>query len=227
MAVSSNYSYNPDLEAIVKQAMRLAGLLSPDDSPSATEVQAGAELLNSGLKNWQTAERLLRNVEKSVEQTLTAGTASYTISNDTMDVEFPAAVTLTSSSTTEYPVERMTLDQYVRITNKAQQGVPTRLLVERGPSVTLTLWPTPDATVSKLRYTRSRLVRDLDAGTTADVQQRYVRAVILMLAVDLAETFNKGDDKIARLERRFEAAKAAIHRDNAERGDVHFRLGGW
>lgn len=227
MTVSTSYSYNPDLTAIVKQAMRLAGLLSPDDSPSASEVQMGAELLNSGLKQWQVAERFLRQVDKSVSQTLTAGTASYTITSDTMDIEFPAVVTLTSSPTTEYTIERMTLDEYVRITNKAQTGIPSRMLVERKESVILTLWPTPDAQVTTLKYTRSRLIRDMEPGTTVDVQQRYLRAVVLMLAVDLAETFNKGDDKVARLERRFEVAKQDIHRDNAERGDVQFTLGGW
>jgi hypothetical protein len=227
MTVSALYAWNPDGTAIVRQGMRLAGVLAHDAEPSSTDVQAGLEIVNGLLKAWQAGDRLLRNVEKNVTQTLTSGTASYSITDDTMDVEFPATIVLASSTTTENVVERMTLDEYTAISNKSQTGVPTRLLVERAATVILTLWPVPDATVSSLKYTRARLVRDMTSTTTLDVQQRYVRTVILGLAVELAEMSNKGDDKIMRLERRYDLAKQDLTADNSERGDVTFAMGRW
>ncbi len=222
MTISTTYSANPDLEGLAKLAYRTAGLLGPFEDPAAEEVQAFADWINVELKEWQAAGRLLRQVER-VTTTLTAGTATVTLDADTIDIEFPAFVTLTSGDT-DYEVDRMTLDEYMRISNKTQTGVPTRALVERKDTVVMTLDPVPNATVTSITYVRARLIRDLTAGTTADVHQRVLKAVILAGAVYLAESAGKSADKIDRLERRAEAAKATMLKDNAERGGFKFTL---
>jgi len=223
MAISSSYSYNPDLTSLAKLSMRTAGVLGDYEDPTGEEVQSFADWLNAELKEWQAAGRLLRQVER-VTKTLTAGTATVTVDADTIDVEFPAYVTLTSSSTSTYEVDRMTLDEYMRISNKTQQGIPTRALVERKDSVVMTLHPVPDSTVSSITYVRAKLIRDLASGTTADVNQRVIKAVVLAGAVWLAEKAGKSADKIDRLERRAEQAKQTMFKDNTERGGFRFTL---
>lgn len=222
MTVATTYEWNPDLASIAKTAMRTAGVLGPYEEPSGEEQQMCGEWLNAELKSWQTAGRLLRQIER-VTTTLTPGTATVPVAADTIDVEFPALVTPTSGTAT-YQVRRMTLDEYMAISNKTEQGYPSRALIERKDTVVMTLWPVPDANVASVTYTRARLIRDLTAGTTGDLQQRHLKTLILQLAVWLAESGGKSGDKIERLEKRAGSAMSALTADNTEKGDIRFRL---
>lgn len=222
MAVSSNTSWNLTYEEIIQQAMQRAGVLAAGQQPSGDEKIMGGAWLNAGLKEWQAAGRLLRQVERTTT-TLTSGTAAYTLASTTIDVEFPIMV-VNATSGNESIVERMTLAQYMEITDKTQTGTPTRALIERQASTVLTLWPVPDTTVTTLKYARVKIMPDMDAGTNPDVFPRMLKAVVAMLALDFAEHFGKSADKIERLERRFETAKREVFRENAERGDVTFYL---
>jgi len=220
VAVSSSYSFNPDLAGLAKVILRTAGVLGPFDEPEAAEVQEVADFINVELKYWQAGARMLRQVERQTK-TLTAGTATVTVDADTIDIEFPAYITLTTGDS-NYVVKRMTLDEYMRISDKTIQGVPSRALVERKDTVVMTLDPIPDSTVQSITYARVRLIRDLAAGTTADLNQRYLKALVMAVAVHVAEARGKSADKVERLERRAEQAKLALSRDNAERGSFKF-----
>lgn len=228
MTVAATYSWDPTATAVVRQALRMAGLLGLGDEPTPAEVAAGAEMLNTRLKAWQAAQRLLSHVDKEEELTLVSGTAAYTITDDTIDVELPAMAVSATDSDVEYQVDRMTLDEYVALSNKSQAGIPNLILVERlKGSVQLTLYPVPDGNVTKLKYTRRRLIRDMTSASTVDLAARHIRAVILMVAIDMAESFNKSDDKIARLESRLANAMAEVKRDSQEKGNLHMRMGRW
>ena len=223
MTIASTYTYNPDLTALCRASMRTAGVLGDYEEPSGEEVQSWSEWLNLELKEWQAAARLLRQIERATK-TLTASTATVTVDADTIDIEFPAYVTLTSSTTATYQVDRMTLDEYMQISNKTQTGVPTRALIERKDTVVMTLHPVPDSTVSSITYVRAKLIRDLTAGTTADVQQRYLKALVLAGAAWAAEAKGKSGDKVERLEAKAERAKQVLMKDNTEKGDMRFVL---
>lgn len=222
MTISSAYSFDLDLNGLVRVALQRASVLGIGDEPQGAEVTAGGQYLNLLLKSWQAASRMLRQVEV-VTTTLTAGTATVTLGADTIDVEFPATVKLTSGDH-RYEVERMTLDEYQLLPDPDETGIPTKALVQRGSSVSMTLWPVPTSTVSNIKYTRVRLIRDMEAGATADVQQRYLDALCWGLAAEFANHFEKPPEKVDRLERKYMDARRDVHRDNAERGHVKFSL---
>lgn len=223
MAVGTSYSFNLTLEELIANGARLAGVLGAGDTISGAEVTMGGHFLNMLMKEWQAAARLLRQVER-VTKTLTSGTATVTVDADTIDIEFPAYITPATGSQT-YEVDRMTLDEYMRLPNKSEQGIPEMALVERKDTVVMTLWPVPDATVTSITYARVKLIRDIAAGENPDVHQRYLAALTWGIAWMFAEHYGKDDAKIARLEAKYSAAQRVVFRDNVERGHVKFRLG--
>jgi hypothetical protein len=223
MAISTNYTLTVNLQQVVRVGFRQAGVLGAEDEPDPYQVAMAAEFINLNLKEWQAGNRMLRQIER-VTKTLTAGTATVTVDADTIDIEFPAYVTSSTAVTNTYEVERMTLAEYMRISNKTQAGVPSQALVERKDTVVMTLYPVPNASVSSITYTRHKLIRNFEAGTDPDIQQRYVRALTLIVAVDAAEHYGKSADKIMRLTQQRDTAMNTMERDNAERGDIVFRL---
>lgn len=226
MAISSNYSFNMDLHGVVKNAMQKAGILGADERPDASEVAMGGEWLNLLLKNWQAGARHVRYTERR-SATLVNGQPTVSLDPDTVDVEFPCNVTLATSGTYT-TVERMTLDEYMHLSDPHQTGIPSRMLIERKEAITGTLWPVPDTSLATtLNYVKVRLVRDADPGTNPDVHQRALLACVLGLAVEFAEWAGKGDTKIARLESRYREAKADLESDSTEKGDIELTIGGF
>jgi hypothetical protein len=223
MALATTTSFNLDLQGLIRGGMQKAGILGAGEEPEAAEIAMGREFLDLLLKEWQTAGRYLRRVARA-SVALTAS-AAVAFPSDTIDVEFPCMVVLATSGR-ETEVQRMTLSDYQVISNKDQTGVPSQLLIERGVSVTGTLWPVPDLSqATTLNYIRRSLIVDTAAGTNADAHQRYLRTITLGLALEFAEWAGKSDAKIARLEARYMASKADVDSDNTERGDLTFVLG--
>jgi hypothetical protein len=222
MTISANYTFDLDLAGLARVILRAAGVLGPYDDPSPEEISEVSDLINIELKEWQAGARLLRQVER-VTKTLTAGTATVTVDADTIDIEFPAYITLTTGNG-NYLVRRMTLDEYMRVSDKTVQGVPSRALIERKDTVVMTLDPIPDSTVASITYARVKLIRDIANGATADLQQRHLKALIATIAAQVAESRGKSADKIARLEARAANAKAVLAADSSEKGSFKFVL---
>lgn len=219
-------NFNLDLAGISRVAMRRAGLLSEYDSPSGPEQTVCGEFLNLQLKSWQLAGKMLRQTERTttVIDATARSTGVVAIAADTIDIETPIALTL-SSGTQTYVVKQSSRSDWLSDTqSRTTVGIPTDALIERGSTVQLTLFPLPNTDVVSIEYTRVRLIADINNGENAEVLQRCIDAVVLGLQVDLLEWKNKDDVKIARTQARYEIAKAAVLTDAIERGPVKFSL---
>lgn len=233
MAVSSNYSWTQTRDQIATAAYRLAGLKTAGRSPSADELSAANDYINASLKALENDGIRLRNVAR-VNQTLTSGTASYSAADDTIDVEFPVYLTYTNGSSTT-TVQPMTRDEYMALTNKTDQGVPSRLYIEKAstgttPNLTLILWPVPDSTVTTLSYARVRLIRDLDSGTNPDLGPNWIKFLTYELAHDLCLANSLPLPRAQYFKGLATQEKNRAQQDDTERGDVQFVVshrGGW
>lgn len=221
MTVSANYTFDQTRSQIITTSCRLAGVVGPGVTPSAADFASASDLLNIGLKELQSEGLLLRTVER-VTQTLTAGTASYTAAADTIDVEPQAYVTPVGSSVNT-PVYLMSRENYMLVSDKTVQAQPTSLYVEKsGATLTLILYPTPDANAASLTYARVRLIRDMDsAGVTPDLVVRGLKMVNFGLAHDIALAYGMGLDRVQYLGQMFEVAKERVRGSDTERGDVY------
>jgi hypothetical protein len=102
---------------------------------------------------------------------LVAGTATYPLPADTIDVLSPIVIrTGTGTNQSDIEIDRISRGDYVGIPNKNTVGRPVQVFVDRQITPVIKVWPVPDAsTTYTLVY--DRLVRIDDAGAYSDTVQ--------------------------------------------------------
>jgi hypothetical protein len=227
MTVSSNYSFNLNRNQILTVAAREAGVVAPGSEPSANDYAVLSDILNVEVKALQ-AKGVLQGTVERVTAPLTLGDESITLDADTIDVEGIAYVTPTGASpgTSNNQVFPMTREEYMSLSDPATQGVPTRYYVERLATLTIYLYPVPDANQASFTYARVRLLRDMDTGAvTADMPVRWLDALISRVTWRAAKAYQKPLATVQYLQSIADMElKQAMGQDN-ERGDVWFHVG--
>lgn len=222
MPISSSYAFNPTADEMVRQAFQAAGILALGRRPRVDQLDDARDMLTTMLKAMQDKGIMLVTAER-VTLALVAGTASYTLAADTIDVEFPTTYSA-PGSTSEQIVERMSYSDYAPLSDKTAAGVPVRVYIEKSAVLTATFWNVPNA-AGTWHYRRVRLIRDAsDGGVTLDVTTRYLQAIVWKLAHRLALASGVGLQRIQYLEQQALAAQEEALGDDTERGDMFISL---
>ena len=200
MTIATTRRYNPTVEEITEQAFDLAGITG--SLRTAYDLQKAAWMLNDILLDWQNSEIPLWLQEELTISTV-AGTASYDITVNTMEIKHAFYRLSQSGTQFDYPIERITLEEYSDISTKTQAGRPNLYYFEKTEVVdvtsstdraaTVTLWPVPDIAASFV-YQRERKVVDSNEGDfdtsigslTLEIPQRFIPALKRRLAFELA-----------------------------------------
>src|SRR5678815_497234 len=161
MTISTEYSFNPTADELVRQAFQMGGILSLGRRPRTEQLNDARDILTTLLKAMQAKGTMLVTAERTT-LALVAGTASYTLAEDTIDVEFPTTWN-SSVSTSEILVERMSYSDYAALGDKTSQGTPTRAYVEKTATLTVTFYNVPSQ-AGTWNYRRIRLIRDAANG---------------------------------------------------------------
>lgn len=231
MPVSSSYGFGLTGAQIVTRSMQLTGLLNPGRNPAPEVVAMGLDMLNLTLKAEQNRGNILTTIDR-LTVTTTAGTASYPAAADALDIEFPGYTTRTTGGNTNVLLQ-MQREEYMAISDKTTQGIPTLMFVEKNAfPYTLILYPVPDTTMASFTYSRSRLLRDMDAsGTTnPDLAARWLKWMVFNLAHDLALSFSLPATKADYLRKLSEAERDQAEGYDNQGGDIRFTVGhggGW
>lgn len=186
MATSGTWGFTLDIPEIIEKAYEKAGsrLRSGYDYRTA---RISLDLL---LLEWQNRGLNLWTI-KNANQLLTAGTASYTLDAQKLDIiEASLRTDAGDTDQTDLTMKRFSISDYARQTNKLTQGRPTRYFVERDPdAITVYLWPVPDNTQT-YNFNHWYMERVEDSGTpgsnTIDVPDRFLPALITGLAHEIA-----------------------------------------
>ena len=213
MAVSGSTDFEPDVAEYIEEAFERCG----------TEVRTGYDLktarrsLNLLLADW--ANRgLNRWTIAQTSQSLTAGTANYSLGADTIDIL--SAVIRTDageSNQSDITISRISRDQYITIPNKNTEARPSQFYVDRQINPTVKLWPTPDLSTYTLVFDRLVRMDDADAAqNTLDMPFRFYPCLAAGLAYYIS--IKRAPDRMQMLkaiyEEEFERA-AAEDRDRA------------
>ena len=213
MAVSGSTDFEPDVAEYIEEAFERCG----------TEVRTGYDLktarrsLNLLLADW--ANRgLNRWTIAQTSQSLTAGTANYSLGADTIDIL--SAVIRTNageSNQSDITISRISRDQYITIPSKNTQARPSQFYVDRQINPTVKLWPTPDLSTYTLVFDRLVRMDDADAAqNTLDMPFRFYPCLAAGLAYYIS--IKRAPDRMQMLkaiyEEEFERA-AAEDRDRA------------
>lgn len=221
MAVSSNYTFQLNRNDLLRRAFQLSGVLAAEQHPLSDDIAMAADFLNLELDAIQAEGINLRAVTRATLP-LVDGTATYTLPPTVLDVLEPAAL-LVGSETLETPVELIDRARYTTLTDKTSEGRPVFMYVEKGPSVTATFWPKPDATMT-LTYQKVGFLADSDAANVdTDMARHWHKPLMFCVAAMVARSRNQPQAKVDALLAEGERLKRISRTFEQEHGDFVFQ----
>jgi hypothetical protein len=215
-------AFQLNADGFTKQALQLCGLVPLGRSPKADMLQDARDLFSVILKSLQArGVTLTQAIRRSLS--LSSGTASYALATDVLDVDFPTTVQVTGDNNENW-VERMTYGDYQTISNKTEQGQPTRAYVEKLSSCTVKFWPVPEKAYT-WNYRAVVLLPDMDAGSTqTSLTQRWMSALVWRLAYWLSHANNLPMQKRVELKAMADQEEKAVMGQENDRADMNLIL---
>ena len=213
----------PDLPEIFEEAFERAG----------TELRSGYDLktarrsFNLITLEWQNRGLNLWTIASGT-QSITAGTTTYTLPTDTVDLQEHQLRTGTGTNQTATNLERISVSTYAQQNQKNRQGRPTQIFVERlAGSTQVTLWPVPDSaetyTLFYYRLVGTDGVASGITGTTTNfIPPRWVPCLVAGLAYQIAMKKPEGAERAAALKEEYEFQYQLAAGEDADRVSVRF-----
>jgi hypothetical protein len=205
MATSGTYAFTLDLSDIVEEAFERAGL----EARSGYDYRTARRSLDLMFLEWQNRGLNLWTVQEDT-QTLTAGTARYSLSGDQLDIveAFIRTDSGDTSSQSDQMLSRISISQYAHLTNKLDQSKPLQYWIEKDPSaISVNLWPVPDDTETyTLVYYYIQRVEDTGspASNNADVPSRFLPCMVAGLAYYVSVKKPESSDRTMLLKQVYE-----------------------
>ena len=220
MATSGTTAFDLDFTDIIEEAYERAGL----EMRSGYDLRTARRSFNLMMLEWANRGINLWKV-KSGTQTLTASTATYTLTEtDVVDL-LDHVIRLNSGDTdtqTDYKISRISLSTYANRTAKLAEGRPTEIYIDRqraAPQVTL--WPVPDDSQTyTLAYWYLERIEDAGAYTNnADVVFRFLPALIAGLAYYIAMKNPSVQDRVSALKGSYDEQFQLASEEDREKAD--------
>lgn len=235
MTVSTGAIIDFQRDQILQLAFQLAGLVGGGKTPTADDTGVAANFMRLELMALQAEKVILQTIERTT-LALVAGTASYTLPSDTIDIQpgpnDQAGTILRQDPDHNLPdsaetlVSLMSRAEYMDVADKSSSvtGQPTRVYIEKQATVTAVFWPVPDA-VLVFRYARVRLLKDTDSGSvTIDLARKWHKYLTFAVAAQIARAKSLPLDRVMSLTKEAERLKDICKADDNQRGKLRFRL---
>lgn len=219
MATSGTASWTPDLADIVDEAFARCGA----EPRNGWDFRTARNSLNLLFIEWANKGVNLWTFEQG-SIPMVAGTATYNLPADTVDIIEHSMRTGTGAGQTDLTMERISVSTYNHIPNKTSQGRPLQVFVERLATPRVTVWPVPDATQPyTLTYWRMRRIQDAgDGGNTQDVPYRFADALIAGLAYKLSMKLPGSMDRVPMLKAQYDESFDLAAAEDRDRASVRF-----
>ena len=206
MTTSGTATFNMDLTELVEEAFERAGV----EMRTGYDLRTARRSLNLMFTDWANRGINLWTVEQGT-QVLTAGTGTYNLPADTVDLIEQVIRTDAGSQANQadLSVTRVSVSTYSSIPNKLTQGRPVQIYIDRQTAQpTISLWPVPDsAQTYTLVYWRLRRIQDAGNGVnTMDVPFRFLNCLTAGLAYYLAMKIPGAIDRIQLLKQQYDEA---------------------
>ncbi len=184
--------FNLDLSEIVEEAYERCG----GEAKTGYDFRTARRSLNLLLLDWASRGINMWTMESGTIP-LVAGTQTYDLPLDTVDLIEYSIRTGTGVTQTDLTMSRMSVSDWAAIANKTVTGRPIQLLIERrtgandstGTAVPprLSVWPVPDHLGYTLVYWRLRRMQDAGNGVNGqDIPFRMLPALVAGLAYYLS-----------------------------------------
>tara|TARA_R100001129_G_scaffold169884_2_gene138970 strand:- start:47 stop:736 length:690 start_codon:yes stop_codon:yes gene_type:complete len=228
MATATTNNFNLDIAEAAEEAFELAGL----EMRTGYDLRTARRSIDLMMLEWANRGLNLWQVE-SGSTTLTAGTATYTLDADTIDLLEHHLRTDDGDSNSQSDTEltRVSFSTYAGIPNKLDEGRPNEILINRNTSsTTFTLYPIPDSSQSyKVIWYRLRQI--YDAGTPAsnnlDIPKLFLPCLVSGLAYYIAQKNPEAFQRVPFLKQQYEEQWKLAADENRVKASVRFVPGGY
>jgi hypothetical protein len=223
MTTSGVTIFNPDLNEIVEEAFERCGA----ELRTGYDLKTARRSLNLLLAAWANQGINMWTIEQG-SQVLTAGTNTYTLPADTVDlIEHVIRTGAGNVSTqTDLTITRISVSTYSSIPNKLQQARPIQVYINRQAAAPqFTVWPTPDNSQTyTLVYWRLRRIQDAGAGGTytQDIPFRFLNALVSGLAYYLSMKIPGAMERMQVLKAQYDQDWDLASSEDREKAAVRF-----
>ena len=216
---SGTVAFKLDILQICEEAYERAG----------TEMRTGYDLrtarrslnimllgwVNRGLNLWTVSEATLDMV---------AGTKTYTLADDCVDVLDAVIRDGTGDSQVDYNLTRLSVSTYAQTSNKNTPARPTSYYVDRQNRATVTVYPEVNDSTLDFVYWYVRRIEDMGATNTnnPDMPERAVPALISGLAFHLALKRPELETRIPILKALYEEEYEMMASEDREKASLVF-----
>lgn len=189
---------------LITKSLKLIGVLSGNEAPSANEASDALSSLNDMLDLWSTQSLLIYAKTQEVFP-LVASQQSYTMGpggnfNTTRPQRIEeASLRINGTTTNDLPVEIITQAQWANITVKSvTSSIPTKLFEQNTyPLDTIYLWPVPsDLSKSLVLWSWKPLTNFATLDTVVNLPPGYNKTLKYNLGVELAPEYGKQVDPV-------------------------------
>jgi hypothetical protein len=177
---------------LIKRSLRMLGVYSIGEDPSADESQDALTALNATLGTLSNTPLVYAKTLDSIaitanQSSVTVGPSGATVTTRPVMVSGDSYVLV---DTTSWPLSIFTQHQYDGIPWKAQAGIPEGLWCQMDmPDITVTLWPVPSQAMT-LKLWSTKLLASFPALTTVvSLPPGYEDGLAYLLAEALAPEY--------------------------------------
>ena len=166
MATSGTYSFSMDIDEVIQEAMEMIG----GEPTLGEEPRSARRSINLLLQDWQNRGIQLWTINTTAVSVATSVTA-YSLDAHNIDV-IEAVV---NRDNNDLQLERISMEEYLKIPRKGQTGRPTQYAVRRErDNPVVYLWPVPENNTDKVKFETVKYFQDVSRSSqTADISRRF------------------------------------------------------
>jgi len=168
MSTSGTYNFSMDIDEVIQEALEMIG----GEQTLGNDPKSARRSINLLLQDWQNRGILLWSTNTTVVD-VSASVTAYSLSSNMVD----AMEVVVNLSSTDIQLDRLSMEEYLKIPRKSQTGRPSQYAIRRGRSnPELYLWPVPDNDDYSLKIEKIKYLQDVNksAGQIADVSRRFL-----------------------------------------------------
>jgi hypothetical protein len=221
MATSGTSAFNLDLTEIVEEAFERVG----SELRTGYDLRTARRSLNLMFADWANRGINMWTFEQG-SIPLVAGTATYDLPTDTVDLLEQVIRTGAGSASTQadLTITRISVSTYATIPNKLQQARPIQVWIERLNTPRITVWPVPDDSQPyTFVYWRMKRIQDAGNGVnTMDMPFRFIPCMVAGLSYYLALKVPGGAERLPVLKQQYDEAWQLASDEDREKAAVRF-----
>ena len=217
MSTSGTYNFSMDIDEVIQEAMEMIG----GEQTLGHEPKSARRSINLLLQDWQNRGILLWTAGTTVVSVSTSVTA-YALTSSTIDI----TEAVLNRDNIDLQLERISMEEYLKIPRKSQKGRPTQYAIRRGrANPTIHLWPLPENTTDTLKLEQIKYTEDVNKSAVqiADVSRRFLPCLTAGLSYYMAiKRPGLDGSRIQFLKVEYEERLARAMHEDRERASAYF-----